>query len=674
MPDFKSRIRTLFSGLGYEKNEEPLFMAGGPDRYYRILAYALLIASSSILAYTMFLLLQKRNIGLVALMYGPSQIGVVFMTLAIACIAGIAALRTRLPFFAPALIPVILLVANCLEFFRLGFGNGFSGLWVFVIPPLVYFIAGRKIGFCISLAIFVAILIFIFFPRLSIYYYSKEKIPRIITIYLLLFVTAHIYEYIRNSKEKNLKKLNKLLKAERDEFAIMKDSLKTSLFLIDKDLIIQDNYSRLLENTLGIINLNCRKFTDLLASSLTGAEISTISDFFDMVLERRFDADMLDDINPIQELNYISNEGGAPKTLRCAFAPINRASGETVILCNIEDITAKVELQKQFQREEAKHQEEMNTLFEVLQIAPEVFNDFIEDAEYEFETINNILKNSRVSSKGTLATIFQSIHAIKANSIILGLNNYSQKLHEIESYIKDLQAKADVGFDDMLCLTVRIESVMGDKDNFRKSVEKIKAFSIDGVRKNTADILLENLNRTAERAALSSGKKVEMDTSGIDAAAIESAPRRLVKEVLLQLVRNAVFHGIESPDERLAKGKKESGLVAVSVNIENERIHIKLQDDGKGLNFEKIRQRAEQMHLIRKNEKIEDKNRIYQAIFIPGFSTAGSEGIYAGRGVGLDLVRSRIKEHNGTIKIQTEAGKGSIFHIFLPLQNSGEDN
>ena len=381
-------------------------MAGGPDRYYRILAYALLIASSSILAYTMFLLLQKRNIGLVALMYGPSQIGVVFMTLAIACIAGIAALRTRLPFFAPALIPVILLVANCLEFFRLGFGNGFSGLWVFVIPPLVYFIAGKKIGFLVSLAVFMMILLFLIFPQLSIYYYSKEKIPRIITVYLLLFVTTHIYEYISNSKEKKLEKLNKLLKVERDEFTIMKDSLKTSLFLMDKDFIIQENYSHPLEDTLGVSNLSGIKFTDLLASSLTSAEISTISDFFCIVLERRFDEDMLDDINPLQELNYICNGGSLTKTLHCTFASMDRVSGETVIMCNIEDITAKVELQKQFQREEANHQEEMNTLFEVLQIAPEVFNDFIEDAEYEFESINNILKNSRVSSKDTLVTIF----------------------------------------------------------------------------------------------------------------------------------------------------------------------------------------------------------------------------------------------------------------------------
>jgi two-component system chemotaxis sensor kinase CheA len=161
-----------------------------------------------------------------------------------------------------------------------------------------------------------------------------------------------------------------------------------------------------------------------------------------------------------------------------------------------------------------------------------------------------------------------------------------------------------------------------------------------------------------------------VDTSGVDGAALLQAPRRLVKEVLLQLVRNAVFHGIESPEDRVKKGKKETGSIVFSLKREDEKVHIVLKDDGQGLDFEKIRQRAEKMHLIKKNEIIENKNLIYQAIFMPGFSTAGSEGMHAGRGVGLDLVYSRIKENNGTIRIQTEAGCGSIFHIFLPVQNT----
>ncbi|MDR2796075.1 MAG: hypothetical protein LBB47_05115 [Spirochaetaceae bacterium] len=661
MPDFKHLFDTLF--LEYS---EPAFPIEDSQKRYGTINIALITASSLMLVYlllTFYLRIQTEK---------TSTIQMLFTSLSVVFITGIAFLRNYLPFFAPVLIPITLFALNSIIFLRQGFDDGFSSLWIFIILPLTYFTTGKKFGFIFSLSVFVSSLFFMIFPYFSVYQYSIKKVHRIVAVYILLFIMTHIYEVVRVSKEKKLQKLNSLLKAERDEFAIMRNSLKTSLFLMDKDLIIQEHYSRLLENTLGTENLSGRKFTDLLTSSLTSAEISTINDFFDMVRERRFDADMLDDINPLQELKYICNENRSEKILHCMFTPIDRPSGETVIMCNIEDITAKVRFQKQLKLEEEKHHEEINTLFEVLQIDPGVFNDFIEDTEYEFEIINDILKNLRISSKDTLATIFQSIHAIKANAIILGLNNYSQKLHDIESYVKDIQEKAAVSFDDMLSLTVRIESVMEDKDSFKKSAEKIKSFSIDGIKKSPADILIESLNRAAERTACGVGKKVSMDTGDIDAAALEKAPRRLVKEVLMQLVRNAVFHGIESPEERLKKGKKEAGLIGVSIKFKDERVHIKLWDDGKGLDFEKIRARAEKMHLIKKNEKIEDKSRIYQAIFMPGFSTAESEGMHAGRGVGLDLVRSRIKEHNGTIKIQTEAEKGSIFHIFLPLQNIEE--
>ncbi|MDR2444380.1 MAG: hypothetical protein LBD44_00385 [Spirochaetaceae bacterium] len=663
MPDFKSWTSSLFP-----EDSGSAFMREAPKKQYGIANIVLIVVSSVMLVYLLFILNRKDRAE------KSMEIYILLISLSIMCVVGIVALRTYLQFFPPVLVPIALLAVNVVVSLRVGFDDGFSAIWIFIIPPLVYFTSGKNLGFIFSFFVLVLSLFFLILPRFSEYNYSGGEVFRIIAVYILLFTMFHIYEVIRVLKEKKLRTLNSLLKMERDEFTIMKDSLKTGLFLMDKNLIIQEHYSSLLEDTFGVSNLRGRKFTDLLASSLTSAEISTIIDFFDMVRERRFDADMLDDINPLQELKYIRNGGASEKILNCMFTPIEYNSGETVIMCNIEDITAKVELKRQFQREEVKHQEEMNTLFEVLQIDANVFGDFIGDTEYEFDSINDMLKNSRISSKDTLVTIFQSIHAIKANAIILGLNSYSQKLHDIESYIKDLQAKSDVSFDDMLTLTVRIESVMEGKDNFKKSVKKIKSFSMDRVKKSAVDILIESLNRTAERTASSIGKKVEIDTGGVDAAAFKTAPRRFVKQVLLQLVRNAVFHGIECPEERLKKGKKESGLITVSLNTENEMIHIRVRDDGMGLDFEKIRQRAEQMHLIRKNEKIEDKNLIYQAIFMPGFSTAGSENIFAGRGVGLDLVRSRIREHNGTIRIQTEAGKGSVFHVFLPLQNTVEDN
>ncbi|MDR2660224.1 MAG: hypothetical protein LBC27_09620, partial [Spirochaetaceae bacterium] len=563
------------------------------DKYRLVLNIALISASSLMLAYIQMSFILKIPI---------NPVHEICMILSIVFITGIAVLRTRLSFFFPSIIPIILLTVNCVSFLQLGFGDGFSGLWIFVVPPLTYFTAGRKPGFVVSLAVFVIFLIFWRFPRLSIYYYSLIKGSYITIIYLLLFIMAHIYEVARVSKEESLKKLNALLKSERDEFTVMRNSLKTGLFLMNKDLLIQDNYSPLMESMFGISGLSGKKFTDLLTSSLTSAEVSTIADYFDMVRERRFDADMLEDINPLQELKYKRAEDGQVKILRCTFTPIDRISGERVIMGNIEDITAKVEMQKRLQQEQTLRQEQMNNLFEMLHVDPVVFNDFLEDTEYEFEAINDILKNSNISSKEALTAIYQSFHAIKANSIIIGLNGYGNKVHDIETYIRDLLAKPDVTFDDMLNLTVRIESIMKNNDRFKEGIEKIKSFNADKTKKGAADILSEILKRTVYRTAGDIGKKVMLDSSGIDAEALENAPRRVVKEALLQLVRNAVFHGIETPEVRAKIGKKEYGVIKISLKREGDTIHIQIQDDGKGLDFEKIKERAQKMHIIKNNE------------------------------------------------------------------------
>ncbi|MDR0409706.1 MAG: hypothetical protein LBH18_04840 [Spirochaetaceae bacterium] len=647
------------AGKNWPSHSRPPRQLKHADFYFKIINIALVIASSLPLCYAMFLFIKKIPLGNNVMWCVP--LSLIFMT-------GMAVIKTRIPFSVFEYIPIVLLTLSLIEFFRLGFADGFSAVWIFTIPPLVYFTMGRRNGVIFSLVIFAVVLFMLLYPGFPrYYYYSNQKLIRIVLVYLLVFIIIHLYETARILKEKSLEKLNKIIKSERDIFVVMKDNLKTGLFLMDENLIMRDNYSCLLESIFGVSDLGGRKFTNLLETSLTSAEIATIGDFFDMVRERRFDAEMLEDINPIKELKY-TDANGKDKILHCTFVPMDDISGNTIIMGNIEDATAKVELENQVKLGEIKRREEMDVLFEVLQIDPNVFNDFIDDTEYEFGVINDILKNQKISSSDALVSVFQSIHAIKANAIIVGLNSYSKKLHDVETYVKELQGKAEVTFDDMLTLTVRIDEIMSEKDNLKASVQKINSFNSGGAKKSNAGILIEELERAASRTAADTGKKVRLNTSGIDSAVLDMIPRRAVKEILLQLVRNAVFHGIESPEERIEKGKKETGRIAVSLKMKDGRAHITLGDDGKGLDVEKIKERAKRMYIIKKDEDLKDKNRVLQVIFMPGFSTAEDEGLHAGRGVGLNLVQARVKEYGGTVRIQSELNKGSAFHISLPVE------
>jgi two-component system chemotaxis sensor kinase CheA len=463
--------------------------------------------------------------------------------------------------------------------------------------------------------------------------------------------------------------------AERDEIAAMKDSMKIGLFFMDQNFVIQDHYSRYLEDMLMEKDLFGKLFTDIIADSVTPNELESIKDYFGMVMERNYDQDMLDDINPMNEMHYIHAKTGERRVFQFVFATVERGKGEVFLLVTVYDITTRVELQERLAEEESKRQEEMQAVFELIQVEPDVFADFMGDMEFEFGNIDNILKNDKMTAHEALVKVYQSVHAIKSNAVILGLNVFGNKVHNLESKIKKMrEQEGEVPFVEMLNLTMDIEKISQEKDGFRDIIEKLQSYAGSagsggggtGERQNVK-VLIESLSKTASRAAEDLGKKVQFIANDVDAEAIDRGPRRAMKEILMQLIRNSVVHGVEAPDARVEKGKNETGSIKLSIKLteDHKNIHMKLSDDGKGLDYNKIAKRAIENNVIKK-EDANNKDMLLKAIFAPGFSTADEEGVHAGRGIGLNLVRDRVKEVNGTIKLKSEPDKGIIFFVSVP--------
>jgi two-component system chemotaxis sensor kinase CheA len=455
--------------------------------------------------------------------------------------------------------------------------------------------------------------------------------------------------------------------AERDEIAVMKDSMKIGLFFMDSNNIIQDHYSRYLEEMLSETDLFGVPFTDVIADSVTPNELQNIKDYFDMVIHHSFDQEMLDDINPLNELHYLNKKSNIRKVFQCGFATVERGRGEVFILVTVYDITLKVELQKRLQEEQNKRQEEMQSVFELIQVDPSVFNDFMKDMEYEFDSIDKIQTDKKLSTHETLVKIYQSIHAIKSNAVILGLNVFGSKAHSLESVIKKLREQTEeVSFSEMLNLTMQIEQLSNEREGFKMVIDKLEAYTgSGGGRKHNVDVLIESLAKTVDKAAADMGRQIRFLSNDVDAAAVENGPRRVMKEILMQLIRNSVAHGIEPPEERVAKGKNETGIIKLTIKLVDNMINIELRDDGRGLDYKKISEKAIRNNLIKK-EDADNKNMLIKAIFSPGFSTADTEGMHAGRGIGLNLVRDRLKEVNGAVKLRSELDKGTAFLITIP--------
>ncbi|HEX2954742.1 MAG TPA: chemotaxis protein CheA [Bacillota bacterium] len=161
------------------------------------------------------------------------------------------------------------------------------------------------------------------------------------------------------------------------------------------------------------------------------------------------------------------------------------------------------------------------------------------------------------------------------------------------------------------------------------------------------------------------GKAAELKFFGEDTEIDKRMAEQLVNP-LTHIIRNAVDHGLESPEERTAAGKNPTGTVTMGASQEGDRVVISVSDDGHGLNPEKIRKKALQNHLIAESDILKQED-ILKLIFKAGFSTADQISDISGRGVGLDVVQEAITALKGDIEVESSIGQGTTFRLRVPL-------
>ncbi|MEZ5653627.1 MAG: Hpt domain-containing protein [Burkholderiaceae bacterium] len=175
----------------------------------------------------------------------------------------------------------------------------------------------------------------------------------------------------------------------------------------------------------------------------------------------------------------------------------------------------------------------------------------------------------------------------------------------------------------------------------------------------------DRLYRVVRQSAKALGKRVALDVRGAGVHTDRGVLERMVAP-LEHLLRNAIAHGIESPEQRSSAGKNEVGEIVVEVKQNGNEVVITLSDDGGGLDLTRIRQRALERGLIRDGVPISDE-ALADLIFRPGFSTAQVVDQISGRGVGMDVVRTEVSTLGGRIEVMSEAGRGSRFELHLPI-------
>ena len=312
-------------------------------------------------------------------------------------------------------------------------------------------------------------------------------------------------------------------------------------------------------------------------------------------------------------------------------------------------------------------------------------NKEIEDAEIISETINSEpekitekvvtpvtpppsatadeTKSSSTKSSKTAAPKAKRKATTESSSIRVSIDKVDELINMVgelvitQSMLSQLGEEEDFGEDQIEKLKNGLMQLERNTREMQENVMRIRMLPISFV--------FQRFPRLVHDLSDKLGKKIELVLSG-ESTELDKTVMEKIGDPLVHLVRNSLDHGIEQPEDRIAAGKPETGEILLNAFHEGGNIVIEITDDGAGLNLEKILSKAKSSGIVGENDKLADEE-IADLIFRPGFSTADVVSDVSGRGVGMDVVRRNIRALGGTVDVKTEAGKGSVFTIRLPL-------
>ncbi len=234
------------------------------------------------------------------------------------------------------------------------------------------------------------------------------------------------------------------------------------------------------------------------------------------------------------------------------------------------------------------------------------------------------------------------------------LNLFSRKLQEITNDVNEGFRSLGNFFLDVGLNATAMERMITDMKE-----------RISDARMIEAGMLFQRFTRTVRDLSRQTGKDIRFLVAGGDTP-LDRVVFDGLFDPLLHIIRNAVAHGFESPEERKRAGKPATGTIRLAAKREGNTVVIDIRDDGRGIQFDKVRERAIARGLLAPGQAAGPKE-LLRYLFAPGFSTADSTDETSGRGVGLDVVKDRLASLNGTVSILTKKGRGTVFRLRLPL-------
>ncbi|MFK7957079.1 MAG: type IV pili methyl-accepting chemotaxis transducer N-terminal domain-containing protein [Lysobacterales bacterium] len=514
---------------------------------------------------------------------------------------------------------------------------------------------------------------------------SRSNVLRWIQVGGILLALA-MFGFIVFGFLRQLGKSDSELDEARNETEQILDTVKDGLFLMDNDMNIGTQHSTSLSTIINERQPGGKNFLGLLEKIVPEKTLTTARDYVDLLFGDRVNEELVTDLNPLDEVEvFFEGDDGEHDVRHLEFSFKRAKVGDATshLLVQVDDISERVKLERELDESREQAQEQFDLMLKVLHVEPALLTHFLNQTDTRLAKINGILRKrseSSLKNREKLDEIYRLMHSIKGDAAALDLEAFADKAHAFENMLEELRVRSNLQGGDFLNLTIRLDEFMSQNESLRELIHRLgdlQSIASSNSRENFEELstpspigngtqLSTKLRRFAQRLAEDEGKKLTIEIEGEEKIPEEKAD--IVDEVLTQMLRNAVVHGLETPQERQERGKGAKGQINISVSkLADNEIDIVFRDDGRGLSLNRIKAAAVSKDLVTAKQAASmDKRQTVSLIFKPGFSTAIA-GKNAGRGVGMDIVASRVKELGGRLGLKTDDGKGCEFRIRMPL-------
>jgi HPt (histidine-containing phosphotransfer) domain-containing protein len=519
---------------------------------------------------------------------------------------------------------------------------------------------------------------------------------RIGTVILILSIIYGTYAYRMKKVERQrgylkdqiaertweINERNKQLILSKKETDNILNNIEEGIFLINGKFQIESQYSAALETIFEEEKLARKKFLDLMENKVTHKVFTSITEFIELMFDDEVDEQTILDLNPMSEIKLtFETEDGKwiqNKHLAFKFRRIRNDMEETrELIVSVNDLSNQIRLARELEESQEYSKKQMEWMLSILHIEPQLIKEFMDSVNLELNYIDTLLRESgqREDMHNTLDGIFRSMHMIKGNASLIDMQFFVEKAHEFEENISHIKEKNKISGTDFIPLVLMLKEIRAILKELGKLVERLGKIHMNFRPKRSYEnkVFINSLQNLVHSLSRDLNKEIELFDDEFEAGQIPYRYRLTARQVLIQLIRNSVYHGIETTSERKKAGKDTRGRIEISSFKNNGTFGFRLQDDGRGIQVDKLRDKAVKSGKWSKSEVSSwSDQETAETIFHTGVSTLDSANLVAGRGVGMDLVKEKIESIGGEIVLNFLKGQNCEFVISMPLQNDAQ--